>query len=226
MQLALKPHIRHLSVNMLRPYHVRSLRVLGGEVHELWNFGGADRRPHALSNAFRMSSGELWLKRVFHVAASVGPKLRVWGGNDYSSSYRVRTTTVESFDVSSESWLRPQLLDGSLPDQFQGMAITEVDETAYTFGGEAWTGSDYVYFNKIFKINLSTLQCREIVPEPHSPVPLKVSFSSVVQFDHMLVVHGGMCQWRKVVTDKVHVFDLQTSECVESLITPTWRHCL
>ena len=163
---------------------------------------------------FGMSSGGL--QRRYHAAASVGQKLYVWGGTDYSGSERVQTTTVESFDVSSESWLQSRQLHGTeLPNGLQGVAITLVDESAYTFGGEAFVDSlgKFIYFNKLFEINLFTLQCREIVPEPHSPVPKQLSFSGMVHFNHMLVVHGGCCRYGQERTDDVHVFDLRTSEC-------------
>ena len=162
------------------------------------------------------------LQRRYHAAASVAQKLYVWGGNDYSRPERVQTATVESFDVSSESWLESRQLHGKLPDGLQGAAITLVDESAYTFGGEAFVESlgEFKYFNKLFEINLFTLQCREIVPEPHSPVPKKMSFSGMVHFNHMLVVHGGCCRYGRDRTDDVYVFDLRTSEC-RDCVMPT-----
>jgi len=164
---------------------------------------------------FALSMTTRGLQRRYHAAASVGQKLYVWGGRDYSGRERVQTATVESFDVSSESWLESRQLHGKLPDGLQGVAITLADESAYTFGGEAFVESlvGFKYFNKLFEINLFTLQCREIVPEPHSHVPKKMSFSGMVHFNHMLVVHGGCCRYGQERTDDVYVFDLRTSEC-------------
>lgn len=163
-----------------------------------------------------MSSRELQLQRRYHAAASVGQKLYVWAGSDYSGRERVQTTTVERFDVCSESWLESRQLHGKLPDGLQGMAVTLVDESAYTFGGEAFDSLEEFnvkYFNDLFQINLFTLECKEIVPEPLSQVPKKLSFSGMVHFNHMLVVHGGCCRYGQERTDDVYVFDLRTSEC-------------
>ena len=162
--------------------------------------------------------------RRCHAAASMGQRLIVWGGSDYYGRKRVQAKAVESFDVCSESWLQSRQIRGKFPDGLQGMAVTQVDENAYTFGGEAWTGTKFIYFNKLFVINLPTLQCREIVPEPHSHVPKKMSFSGMVHFNHMLVAHGGCLQYGQERAEEVLVFDLQTSKCGECVM-PARNHC-
>lgn len=157
--------------------------------------------------------------RYGHAAVGVGKKLLVWGGR--GGSTKMQSTTVETFDVSSETWEQPQQLRGSaLPDDLYGMAVANDGESAYLFGGS--TGS--AYFNTLYQINLTTLVCRELEPATLSNVPKKKSGSGMVYFKDKLVVYGGYTglDW----TDEVHVFDLRKSECGKGkpcLVCDTWE---
>lgn len=145
-----------------------------------------------------------------HAAVGVGKKLYVWGGNTGDST-KIPSTTLENFDVSSLTWGQPQRLDGFLPDGLWGMAITSDGEDAYTFGGRTGSYPKCTYFNTLYYVNPSTLQCRELVPGNPSQAPKKASGCRMVHFNGKLVVHGGYTGGGR--TDQLHVFDLKTSEC-------------
>ena len=141
-----------------------------------------------------------------HAAVSIGSKLVVWGGRGDDSA-TISANTIESFDVSSETWKQPQQLQGSLPGGLSGMAVTSNGEYAYSFGGQI--GSTRI--NTVYEINMSTLQCRELVPANPSHAPRKISGGCIVHFKDKLLIHGGFTGHHR--TDELHVFDLKNSEC-------------
>lgn len=141
-----------------------------------------------------------------HAAVGVGLKHYVWGGeSDRNAPFQ--TTTLESFDVCSETWEQPQQLRGALPDGLHSMAVTIVGETAYSFGGQTISGSRC---NTIYEIHLPSLQCREIAPRSPSNAPKQKAYCGVVHYNQKLVVHGGGAY--PLPTDELHVFDLETSK--------------
>ena len=150
--------------------------------------------------------------RESHAAVAVGEKLFVWAGD--CGSTKIQTTTIESFDVPSGIWEQPQQLHGSLPDGLYGMAVASDGKSAYTFGGRSGSHPNYTYYNTVYQINLSTLECSELVPKDLSFAPKKSYGSGMVLFNDKLVVHGGYTgqDW----TDDLHVFDIKTSECESS----------
>lgn len=148
--------------------------------------------------------------RRSHAAVGAGTKQYVWGGHPVSS-----TTTLESFDILSLTWEKPKRLLGSLPDGLWDMAITSEGDTAYSFGGRTGSYPACTYFNTLYQINLSTLECKELVPENPSQAPTKTACSGVVYFNGKLVVYGGYTGQER--TDELHVFDLRTSECTEGI---------
>ena len=150
----------------------------------------------------RMSSREP-RPRKRHAAVGVGHNLYVWAGD--SSSARTPSTTFETFDVGSETWGESQRLNGSLPDGLRNVAVATDGKSAYTFGGAS---NSYAHLNSVYQIDLSTLQCRELVPRAASCAPRKGS--CMVYFNKKLVVHGGYTD--RDVTDELLVFDLRTSE--------------
>ena len=139
------------------------------------------------------------LPRSSHSAVGVGRKLYVWGG--YSSSKTIQTADLEIFD---ETWQQPQKLRGRLPDSLSCAAVTADGEIAYTFGGTTDT-----YCNTLYQINMSTLECIELVPVNPSHAPKKTSGSAMVHFKDKLVVYGGYTG--QVQTSEMHVFDLKSS---------------
>lgn len=165
-----------------------------------------------------MSSKEP-LPRKRHAAVGVGQKLYVWAGDGPN----VQTTAFESFDVCSEAWELPRHLKGaSLPAGFNNMAVATDGKKAYTFGGAI---GDYPYFNTLCEIDLSTLECRELIPKTTSHAPKKSS--RMVYFNQKLVVHGGFMD--AGVTDELMVFDLRTSEFLDwgmGNATPARGQCM
>lgn len=146
--------------------------------------------------------------RYRHAAVCVGQKLYIWGGYGRAAA-KIDTTAVERFDVLSGTWLQPDRLRGSLPDQLGGMAVATDGVTAYTFGGRTGSHSNYTYYDTIHQIDLSTLECKELVPTNPSQAPKQKYGNGMVYFNQKLVVHGG--QTDKDRTAELRVFDLRTS---------------
>ena len=145
--------------------------------------------------------------REGHAAVSSSRQMLVWGGGGVSG-VRIETSTVEIFDVISVTWRDPRQLSGqSLPDDLRGMAIIRDGDKAYSFGG--WTESTRI--NELLEIELTSLQCRHLVPaEGSAPPPSARSSSGMVSYRRKLVTYGGFTggEW----SDELHVFDLNTSE--------------
>ena len=103
---------------------------------------------------------------------------------------------METFDVPSETWQQPQELRCSLPDNLCAMAVARDNENAYFFGGASGTRLNVTYFNTLYQLNLSTLECKELVPRNPSQAHVKQSDSGMVLFKNKLYysarrVHGG-----------------------------------
>ena len=153
------------------------------------------------------------LPRTRHAAVGIGSKLYVWGGNGGSS--KIKTTALETFDVTSVQWEQPQLLNGSsMPDGLQAMAVTSDGETAYCCCG--WTGS--TRYNTVFEITPSQHLCKELQPTSDAR-PQGTSGSRVVRFQDKLVLYGGHTGQR--LTNELHVFDLKKSECELCMVLDT-----
>ena len=147
--------------------------------------------------------------RYLHAAVNVGQKLYIWGGDANPS---IETATIDTFDVPSLAWQHPQRIRGSqLPDHMKCMAVATYGESAYFFGG---VSTDFrTCFNTLFKVDLSTLLCTEVGDKTSSTAPKKKYYSSMLYFDHKLVVHGG-CTDQGAATDELHVFDLRTGQYI------------
>ena len=154
------------------------------------------------------------LPRERHAAVGIGSKLYVWGG--YGGFSKIKTTALETFDVTSVQWEQSQLLNGSsVPDDLRGMAVTNDWETAYCCCGQ--TGS--TYYNTVFEITPSQHLCKELQPTSPSLMPEKTSGSRVVRFQDKLVLFGGYTGQRW--TNELHVFDLKKSECELCMVLDT-----
>ena len=140
-----------------------------------------------------------------HATVGVGSKLHVWGGSLGSGSPKVQTTTLETFDVSSRTWERPQKLPCFLHDGLMNMAVTADGGNAYFFGGRS---GPVAYHNTVYRVNPSTLQCVDLTPR--NDPPKERAWSCMVHFNQKLVIHGGRTDQD---TDELHLFDLRTSEC-------------
>ena len=132
-------------------------------------------------------------------AVGVGQTLLVWGGLDVEE-----TSLVEGFDVVSTTWRDARRLQGdSLPNGLYDTAVTSDGEMGYVFGGDYSGGTS----DKLFAINLTSLECREQVPSPQSSYrPGPRSASAMVYGEGRLVMYGG------VSSREVEVFDLNKSE--------------
>ena len=148
--------------------------------------------------------------RSNHAAIDFRQKLYVWGGS--GSPAKIQASMVETFDVPSETWQQPQQLRGSLPDNLGAMAVAGDSESAYFFGGVSGSHS---FSNTLYQLNLSTLECKELIPRNPSQAPVKQSGSGMVLFKDKLVVHGGYTG--KDRSNELHTFDLKNSECEESM---------
>ena len=137
-----------------------------------------------------------------YAAVGVQDKLYIWAG------YRnVKTSTLETFNVSALKWEQPRQLNGSIPDGLWNAAVTSDGECAYTHGGLL---SDSTRLNSLHEINTRTLQCRKLLPNSSSHAPQKTHGCCMVYFRKKLVVYGGIA--KQTCTNDLHVFDLDTSE--------------
>ena len=154
------------------------------------------------------------LPRDSHAAVGIGSKLYVWGGWDGSS--KIKSTTLEIFDVASLKWEEQEALRGcDMPDGLRDMAVTSDGETAYCCCGR--TGSRY--YNTVFEITPSQHLCKELQPTSPSFMPEKTSGSRVVRFHDKLILFGGYTGRRW--TNELHVFDLKKSECELCMVLDT-----
>ena len=137
-----------------------------------------------------------------HAAVGVGQTLLVWGGDRNGVE---ETSLVERFDVVSTTWRDTRRLQGdSFPVGLRYMAVASDGEMGYVFGGDYSGGRS----DKLFAINLTSLECRELVPRPqlvYRPGP--GSYSAMVYSEERLVMYGGSGSSREV-----EVFDLDESE--------------
>ena len=140
--------------------------------------------------------------RVYHAAVVVHDNMLVWGG------LRVdETSAVETFDVSSATWLEPRQLHGdTLPNGLHSMAVTSDKKRAYVFGG--YSVATRQGCNQLFVVDLTSLECRELVPGSSSR-PSARSGSRMVCYGRKLVIYGGSTSLT-AVSDELHIFDLDT----------------
>ena len=112
--------------------------------------------------------------------------------------------------MSSEAWDPPRQLRFSLPDDLRGMAVTTDGESAFFFGGATPDSKTFSYSNTLYQVNLSTLQCTELVPKTPSRAPKGASGCGMIYFNQKLVVYGGYTGRERV--GDVYVFDIRTSK--------------
>ena len=137
--------------------------------------------------------------REDHAAVVVDNNMLVWGGRGVDE-----TSTMETFDVSSATWLEPRQLHGdTLPNGLYDMAVTSDKKRAYVFGG--YSNSTRKYYNQLFVIDLTSLECRELVPGSSSR-PSARNGSRMVCYGRKLVMYGGRTDTG--VSDELHIFDL------------------
>lgn len=155
------------------------------------------------SLALAMSSRQP-LPRDRHAAVGVGRKLYIWAGD---GSAKIQASAIEIFDVSSETWDKPQHLRAPLPDGLQDVAVTTDGVYAYSFGGIADS-----FLNTVYKVHLSDaeLMCVELPPKNCKCAPESKSGCRVVYYNEKLVVHGGWTGPDQ--TDELNVLDIRTGE--------------
>ena len=112
----------------------------------------------------------------------------------------------ETFDVSSATWMEPRQLQGdTLPNGLYNMAVTADKKRAYVFGG--YSNSTDQRYNQLFVIDLTSLECRELV-QGSSSRPSARSGSRMVCYGRKLVMYGGHTDTG--VSDELHIFVLDT----------------
>lgn len=151
--------------------------------------------------------------RQHHAAVTMGPYVFVWAGTDRSSSY-VESSVVECFDVTSISWQQPrQLCNQALPVGYRNMGVAWDGKNAYLCGGYFLSNGLEERSNKLYEVNMSSLQCRELVPAT-SVAPTAKSSSRLVCVNRILVSYGGYTG--RTASNELFVFDLNMSECTHS----------
>lgn len=149
--------------------------------------------------------------RESHAFVGAGQKLHIWGG--FFGRHNAIDTKLQTFNVISQTWERPQELRGSCPDGLYNMAVTSDGESGYLFGGTTGVSPKKIYYNSLHKFDPSTLQCKELVPKNPSRAPQKTAGSDMVFYDQKLVVYGGRTgSGAAAVQNYLSVFDLRTSE--------------
>ena len=147
--------------------------------------------------------------RYCHAAACVEGNMLIISG--YGS---VNDALVETYHVPSMTWQEQRQLSGqSLPDNFYSMAVASDGERAYLFGGYTGSGKRC---NTLYEVDLTSLECRALVPAADSLSPIaRLGSRMVFSEQRKLVVYGGYTDAGP--TDELLVFDLDTSEAVELL---------
>ena len=149
--------------------------------------------------------------RAWHASVIVGPSMIIWGGRDVEETWQ-----VEVFDPLSGTWLEPRQLHGdSLPRGLYNMAVARDENMAYVFGG--YSNSTKQWYNQLFAIDLTSLECRELVPSAGSSSPPSARDGSrMVYRDRQLLIYGGYTG--NAHSDELHVFDLDKGSEVVDVI--------
>ena len=159
-----------------------------------------------------MSNSRDLRARVFHAAVGVGQTMLVWGGEGAD------TCSLESFDALAAAWNEPRQLQGHCLQDIEGLentAVTSDEERAYMFGGYSCSSGSGTRYNKLYAIDLTSLECAEVVS--FGPSPSERSSSRMVCVGRRLVVCGGYTD-AEDVPNEVQVFDLATSEAILLLL--------
>ena len=147
--------------------------------------------------------------RYRHAAVGIGQTLLVWGGKGLEDS-----SIIERFDVVSTAWRDGRRLQGHLlPTGLHNMAITSDGENGYVFGGRTSSGQR---LDRLFAINLLTMDCVLLSPSPESSRPSARSSSAIIYDEGRLVSYGGNTG-SGIVSDDLHVFDLEKSMTVVTM---------
>ena len=164
--------------------------------------------------------------RWFHGAISMGHNMLVLAG-EFKGDFRfpvgvdlsgygsgrsfVDSSIVESFNVSSMSWQSQRhLLNQTLPECYSRMAAASDGENVYMFAGRIKLDQ---LCNKIYIVNLMTLECSELIPAtPVCPTPR--DDSKLIYWNRTLVSYGGDVTAYGAASNELFVFDLNTSEAV------------
>ena len=162
------------------------------------------------------------LARSYHTAVRAGQYLLAWGGK----GDQVKPSVVERFDVLSAAWREQQELNGSpLPDGINDMAVASDEEKAYTLGGMAGPRNSRQRYHTLYEVDLTSesLECKELVPAPGSaPLPSARS-GSMVCVGRRLIIYGGYTEDGRSNEQRLHVFDLDTSEPIITKLFVFWK---
>lgn len=152
------------------------------------------------------------LPRDGHAAVGIGGKMVVWGG--YGGPTKIKTSTLEIFDVCSVTWQQPLVLHGShMPDGLYGTAVTTEGLLLRRRSGPY---HNYTYHNTVFQIIPSQRLCQELpLPSPFHTAPEKALASCIVHFKDKLILYGGFTRQNLGTpqSDELYVLDIRNSEC-------------
>lgn len=149
--------------------------------------------------------------RRFHTALAMGQNMVVWAGDGGFSSFE--SSVVNRFNVASTSWQQPRrLFNQALPDSYSHMAVASDAENAYMFAGYSGLSESKQLCNKLYHVNMMSLECCELVPTT-SVSPTARSSSGLVCVNRTLVSYGGYTG-PAMASNELFLFDLNTSKRV------------
>ena len=148
--------------------------------------------------------------RLYHASVGAEENMLTWGG--FGGRMPIKTSAVESFNVLSASWKESRPLHGQTPpDNLRDMAICTDGERAYFFGGEIGPTASQECYNKLYQVDLRSLECKELVPASGSETPSPRASTRMVCLGRTLVTYGGYTG-ANVRSNEIHTFNLDTSK--------------
>ncbi len=155
-----------------------------------------------------MSSSEPSPRERFF-SVSRHSSIYLWGGWNYG---RVDDLDcLHEFNFVSGTWTKHQL-QGRHPPGLYGGGCARIDDYMYLYGGYDEEGQKT---GSLYKLNLTNWTWQEMSPPSASGSPGVKSGCSMMDYNNMLLVHGG---WgtRTRPTNDLHIFDIATGECTLS----------
>ena len=124
----------------------------------------------------------------------------------------VPSSEMSKFNVPSASWSEKlELCDQLFPENWDRMAVASNEEMAYCFGGNVRRGTTQQLRKSLYRINLESLICAEVLPTTAVESPCEREASAMVHCRRKLVLYGGYTGI-PMPSDELFAFDLGTSE--------------
>ena len=146
--------------------------------------------------------GDEPVARDGHAAFAIGQKMMLLAGDGCESH------VVDTFNIFSMAWKETiTLRRNDAPDRLCYMAaVSDGKDTLYTFAGYTKGGRR---INSLYELNVSSMQCTEIVPATGN-IPSPRDSSSMILYDRLLLAYGGRTD--DGVSSELLVFNLHSSE--------------